>query len=62
MDKDSCRSLVKPAVSFSILQLIPSGPEALEVFRLFKISSISACVMFTDDNLEFVLYAMSGNF
>ena len=47
VDKDNCRSLVKEgaialAVSFSILQLIPSGPVALEVSRLFNMSNVSA--------------------
>ena len=46
VDKDNCKSLVKEgaiesAVSFSILQLIPSGSVALDVSSLFKISNVS---------------------
>ena len=39
---------------------MPSGPDAFDVSRLFKISSVSACDMFMEANLEFVLYTISG--
>ena len=63
MENDNFNSLdgaIEYAVSFNILQLMPSGPDAFDVSRLFKISSVSACDMFMEANLEFVLYTISG--
>ena len=39
---------------------MPSGPDAFDVSRLLKISSVSACDMFMEANLEFVLYTIFG--
>ena len=43
------------AVSFNILLLIPSGPDAFDVSKLFKISKVSFTVILMVDNLELIL-------
>ena len=47
-------------VSFNILLLIPSGPDAFDVSRLFKISKVSVIVILMVDNLALILSITSG--
>jgi hypothetical protein len=49
------------AVSFKILWLIPSSPEALLTFKIFKISTISDSLILISVSLELVLKLKVGN-